>query len=51
LDRNQWLLGIGVAIALLLVDEVIKYFLRRSRQQGQQAVEVAQPAGAAVSGD
>jgi Ca2+-transporting ATPase len=51
LDRNQWLLGIGVAIALLLVDEVIKYFLRRSRQQGQQAVEVARPAGAAVSGD
>jgi Ca2+-transporting ATPase len=28
---NQWLLCIGIAIALLLVDEVIKFFMRRSR--------------------
>ncbi len=31
LSGNQWLTCIGFAIALLLVDEVIKFFLRRSR--------------------
>ena len=29
LTGNQWLICIGLAIALLLVDEVIKFFLRR----------------------
>ena len=33
LTGNQWLLCIGFAIALLLVDEVIKFFLRRRRSQ------------------
>lgn len=31
LTGNQWLLCIGFAVGLLLVDEVIKVFLRRSR--------------------
>ena len=30
---NQWLICIGFALALLLVDEVIKFFMRRSRSQ------------------
>ena len=30
---NQWLICIGFALALLLVDEVIKFFMRRSRRQ------------------
>ena len=34
---NQWLICIGFAFALLLVDEVIKFFMRRSRSQRQQA--------------
>jgi Ca2+-transporting ATPase len=29
LERDQWLLCIGVALALLLIDEVVKFFLRR----------------------
>jgi P-type Ca2+ transporter type 2C len=32
LNGNQWLICIGFAIALLLVDEVIKVFLRRRRR-------------------
>ncbi len=31
LDGNQWLICIGFAVALLLVDETIKFFLRRAR--------------------
>ena len=31
LSSSQWLLAIGAAIILLLVDEVIKFFMRRSR--------------------
>jgi P-type Ca2+ transporter type 2C len=33
LNGDQWLLCIGFAIALLLVDEVVKLFLRRRRSQ------------------
>jgi Ca2+-transporting ATPase len=33
LTGEQWLIVIVLAIALLLVDEVIKYFMRRSRRQ------------------
>jgi Ca2+-transporting ATPase len=33
LDGEKWLICIGLALALLLVDEVIKVFLRRSRRQ------------------
>ncbi len=44
LNGDQWLLCIGFAIALLLVDEVIKFFLRRSRGHSQ-----AQPAPASAS--
>jgi Ca2+-transporting ATPase len=35
LSRDQWLICIGFAIALLLVDEVIKFFLRRRRSKAQ----------------
>jgi len=31
LTFNQWLLCIGLALLLLLVDEVVKFFMRRSR--------------------
>jgi Ca2+-transporting ATPase len=37
LTGSQWLQCIGLAIALLLVDEVIKYFLRRSRVAAEAA--------------
>ncbi|MFN2203096.1 MAG: cation-translocating P-type ATPase [Caldilineaceae bacterium] len=37
LTGSQWLQCIGLAIALLLVDEVIKYFLRRSRVAAETA--------------
>jgi Ca2+-transporting ATPase len=50
LTRDQWYLCIGVAIALLLVDEVVKFFMRRSRAQAQPA-GVAQVTGATTSGD
>jgi Ca2+-transporting ATPase len=33
LTFEQWMIAIGFAIALLLVDEVIKVFLRRSHKQ------------------
>ena len=33
LSVEQWMLCIGFAFALLLVDEVIKFFLRRSRKE------------------
>ncbi len=35
LTRNQWLICIVFAVALLLVDEMIKFFLRRRRSQPQ----------------
>ena len=34
LTPDQWLLCIAFALALLLVDEVIKFFLRRSAHAG-----------------
>jgi Ca2+-transporting ATPase len=42
LSGNQWLTCIGFAIALLLIDEVIKFFMRRRRKAGAQAVVAAQ---------
>ncbi len=51
ITSDQWLTCIGLAIALLLVDEVIKFFMRRRGQHVQQPIGVAQPAHAAVSGD
>ena len=42
LNGQQWLLCIVLAIALLLVDEVVKFFMRRSRRSQQPtAVMVA----------
>jgi Ca2+-transporting ATPase len=46
LTLEQWLLCIGSAIALLLVDEVIKFFLRRSRRRGADVPAIAVPAQA-----
>jgi len=43
---NQWLQCIGLALALLLVDEVIKFFMRRSRSQ--RGVEINPVAVAAT---
>jgi Ca2+-transporting ATPase len=37
LDLNQWLISIGLAFALVLVYEVIKFFLRRGQKQGDAA--------------
>jgi Ca2+-transporting ATPase len=44
--ENRWLICIGFALALLLVDEVIKFFLRRSRSSHASA---AAPAASPVS--
>jgi Ca2+-transporting ATPase len=44
--ENRWLICIGFAVALLLVDEVIKFFLRRNQARAQQATAVAAPAKA-----
>ncbi len=44
LNFDQWLLCIGLAFALLVVDEVIKFFLRRSR--GHAAAPATAPAAA-----
>jgi Ca2+-transporting ATPase len=41
LTGDQWLICIGFAIALLLVDEVIKVFLRSRRGKAQPAAAVA----------
>jgi Ca2+-transporting ATPase len=41
LTGDQWLLCIGFAIALLLVDEVIKFFMRSRRGKAQPAAAVA----------
>jgi Ca2+-transporting ATPase len=38
---NQWLQCIGFAFALLLVDEVIKFFMRRSRNQQEGEIKTA----------
>jgi len=46
LNGNQWLLCIGLAIALLLVDEVVKVFMRRSRRAAQLAPALAASTGA-----
>ncbi len=46
LDGNQWLICIGLALVLLLVDEAIKIFLRRGRshEEGTPAVPAQAPA-------
>jgi len=44
LSGNQWLLCIGLAIALLIVYEIIKVFLRSRRRQNSATPPVAVPA-------
>jgi Ca2+-transporting ATPase len=47
LDLNQWLVGIGLALGLVLIYEVMKFFLRRSRKAsgtGATAAAVSAPA-------
>ena len=46
LSGSQWMTCILFAIALLLVDEVIKFFMRRSRSQSEAAPVVAASAKA-----
>jgi len=46
LSGNQWLICIVFAFALLLVDEVIKFFMRRRRSKEQPAVAAPAPAPA-----
>ncbi|MFN8483218.1 MAG: cation-transporting P-type ATPase [Anaerolineae bacterium] len=47
LTLEQWLLCAAFAFGLLLVDEVIKFFMRRSRRRAAQPAPVAAPAVAA----
>jgi len=46
LDRNQWLICFGFAIALLLVTEVVKIFMRRRHTAGQPAPALVASTGA-----
>ncbi len=49
LRAKDWLLGIGLALVLILIDEVIKFFLRRRHSQPaaeNTAAAAAKPAGA-----
>ena len=50
LSVDQWLLCVGLAVALLLVDEVVKFFLRRRRGSAptQKSTTVVVPAAAAA---
>ena len=41
LTGNQWLICIVFAFVLLLIDEVVKVFMRRSRSQGEATVAAA----------
>jgi Ca2+-transporting ATPase len=41
LSLGQWLLCFGFALALLLIDEVIKFFMRRSHAGEQPATAVS----------
>ncbi|HKT40709.1 MAG TPA: cation-translocating P-type ATPase C-terminal domain-containing protein, partial [Ktedonobacterales bacterium] len=43
LTFNQWLVCIGVAATLVVVDEVIKFFLRRSRRAASGQSPATQP--------
>ena len=45
--ENRWLICIGFAVGLLLVDEVIKFFLRR--RQSNAAAQPESPAPLAAS--
>ena len=44
LTGQQWLLCFGFALALMLIDEVVKVFLRRSRGHAEPEVVAATPA-------
>ncbi|HEY1407689.1 MAG TPA: cation-translocating P-type ATPase C-terminal domain-containing protein, partial [Promineifilum sp.] len=37
LSLDHWLICIGLAVALLLVDEVIKFFMRRNLSEARQS--------------
>jgi Ca2+-transporting ATPase len=43
LTGDQWFTCIVLAFALLLIDEVVKFFMRRARRSAEK-VEVAKPA-------
>jgi Ca2+-transporting ATPase len=42
LNLNQWLIAIGVALSLLVVEEVIKFFLRRPARQASAAAPASE---------
>jgi Ca2+-transporting ATPase len=44
LTGNQWLICIGFAVAMLLIDELIKFFMRRRKSTSAAAVQASQPA-------
>jgi Ca2+-transporting ATPase len=46
--ENRWLICIGFAVGLLLVDEVIKFFLRRSRSRAAAQPESSAPLAASA---
>jgi hypothetical protein len=43
LTGNQWFICIVLAFVLLLIDEVVKFFMRRARSKREEA-EVTKPA-------
>jgi P-type Ca2+ transporter type 2C len=47
LTLEQWLVCIGVAATLIILDEVIKFFLRRSRRTAEQGTSAVTPAATA----
>jgi Ca2+-transporting ATPase len=44
LTGNQWLICAAFAIALILVDEVVKFFMRRSRRSKESVAQTSTPA-------
>ena len=46
LDLNQWLIGIGLAIGLVLVYEAMKIFLRRGQKHSDAVPAAVAPAQA-----
>jgi P-type Ca2+ transporter type 2C len=49
LSLNQWLVAIGIALSLLVVEEVIKVFLRRSARRAPAPTPAVEPAQAAIA--
>jgi Ca2+-transporting ATPase len=50
LSFNQWWICIGIAFSLVVVEEIIKVFIRRRGRAGSDALPPAKPALAAGAG-